>query len=163
MRYKNERFLKSSLIKRYLGKATLLATCFMAACTASSPIDALVTQSIPSQSAPSQGPKFADYDPQDFGYRRPESYPIHGIDVSRWQTDIDWHKLHKSKIRFAFYQSDRGGDHLDTLFQKHWNNAARARMPRAAYHFYYFCTAPEVQAQWFIQCTQKPHSPCHQS
>ncbi len=24
-------------------------------------------------------------------------------------------------------------------------------MVRGAYHFYYFCTTPEVQAQWFIQ------------
>lgn len=152
MRNKFERLLKLSLTKRYFAKAATLvgAACFMAACTASSPTDALVTYSIPAQ-----GPKFDDYDPQEFGYRRPESYPIHGIDISRWQTDVDWQTLRRSKIRFAFIKATEGGDHTDKLFQDHWNNAARARMPRAAYHFYYFCTSPEKQARWFIQNVPK--------
>lgn len=152
MRNKFGRYLKLSLTDRYVAKlAPLLgAAWLLAACTASSPTDALITYSVPSQ-----GPKFEDFDPQEFGYRRPESYPIHGIDMSRWQTDVDWQTLRNSNIRFAFIKATEGGDHTDKLFQQHWNNASRARIPRAAYHFYYFCTSPEVQARWFIRNVPK--------
>jgi len=46
-------------------------------------------------------PKFDDTDPHEWTGRGPHSYPIHGIDVSRWQGDIDWHQAKSAGVTFA--------------------------------------------------------------
>src|SRR5690606_29694201 len=56
----------------------------------------------------------------------------------------------KSGIAFAYIKATEGGDRVDPKFTRNWQLAARAGLPRGAYHFYYFCTTPEVQARWFI-------------
>lgn len=35
-------------------------------------------------------PTFGDADPHEWDQRPPSSYPVHGIDVSRWQTSVNW-------------------------------------------------------------------------
>lgn len=35
-------------------------------------------------------PRFRDKDPHSWTGRTPWSYPVHGLDVSRFQGDIDW-------------------------------------------------------------------------
>ena len=95
--------------------------------------------------------RFGDYDPVDFGPRGPASYPVHGIDVARFQNEIDWRRVALSGVAFAFIKATEGGDLKDPQFDRNWQLAARHGVPRGAYHFYYFCTKPEVQARWFIQ------------
>jgi hypothetical protein len=34
--------------------------------------------------------RYGDRKPVDFGKYHPDRYPVHGIDVSKWQGDIDW-------------------------------------------------------------------------
>ncbi|MEM8774775.1 MAG: GH25 family lysozyme [Pseudomonadota bacterium] len=100
----------------------------------------------------SNAPRFADSDPvDDWGGRPPWRYDVHGLDVSRFQNEIDWSMVARSGIRFAFIKATEGGDLLDPKFNDNWRAAARAGVARGAYHFYYFCTAPEVQALWFIR------------
>lgn len=139
--------IKSHMVKLAIA---LGAGFMLAACSTSTPYDGLVTHSIPTK-----GPHFGDADPQEFGYRTPQTYPIHGIDMSKWQSEVDWREVRNSRIKFAFIKATEGGDHLDRLFATHWNNAAKVRMPRGAYHFYYFCTSPEDQARWFIRNVPK--------
>ena len=69
----------------------------------------------------------------------PWQYPVHGIDVSKYQGDVDWHAVRRSGIDFAFIKATEGGDHTDDRFQDNWAAAAAAGMPRGAYHYYYFC------------------------
>lgn len=95
--------------------------------------------------------RFGDYDPVDFGPRGPASHPVHGIDVARFQEMIDWRRVAASGVAFAFIKATEGGDLKDPQFDRNWRLAARHGIPRGAYHFYYFCTPPEVQARWFIQ------------
>lgn len=95
--------------------------------------------------------RFGDYDPVDFGPRGPVSYPVHGIDVARYQNEIDWRRVRLSGVAFAFIKATEGGDLKDPQFDRNWQLAAREGVPRGAYHFYYFCTDPEVQARWFIR------------
>ncbi|MBA4324128.1 MAG: glycoside hydrolase, partial [Rhodobacter sp.] len=33
---------------------------------------------------------FSDSDPTDWPGRSPDRYPVHGIDLSRFQTQVDW-------------------------------------------------------------------------
>jgi lysozyme len=96
-------------------------------------------------------PKFGDSDPHPWEGRTPYSYPVHGIDVSRWQGDIDWRTVRASGVSFAFIKATEGGDFLDPMFKTHLRGAQRAGMRYGAYHYYYFCRPAEEQARWFIK------------
>ncbi|PHP64988.1 muramidase [Zhengella mangrovi] len=100
-------------------------------------------------------PRFSDAKPVSFGKVEPDDYPVHGVDVSRWQGDIDWVSLKKQGANFAYIKSTEGDDHIDPSFLKNWQAAGRAGVPRGAYHFFYWCSVAEVQADWFIQNVPK--------
>jgi lysozyme len=82
---------------------------------------------------------------------------VHGIDVSKYQGDIDWHRVRASGIDFAFIKATEGGDHADDRFRDNWEGARRAGLPRGAYHYYYFCRPATEQAAWFM--THVPRDP----
>ncbi len=94
--------------------------------------------------------RFSDIDPYDWSGLTPAHHPVHGIDVSRYQGDINWRKVRQSGVAFAFIKATEGGDHSDPMFRANWRDAARAGVPRGAYHFYYLCRPAAEQAQWFI-------------
>lgn len=113
----------------------------------------------PQQSA-TAAPKpanFRDANPQDFGSLAPQDRPIHGIDVSKFQTTVDWQTAQANGVSFAFIKATEGGDQIDPLFNQHWRGAARAGVPRGAYHFFYHCRPAIEQARWFI--ANVPRSP----
>ncbi|KPA23283.1 Lysozyme M1 precursor [Shimia sp. SK013] len=96
-------------------------------------------------------PKFGDFDPYDWEGRGPRAYPIHGIDVSRWQGEIDWREAQRAGVSFAFFKATEGGDLADPRFDDHRRGAQAAGVPWGAYHYYYFCRSAEEQARWFIR------------
>ena len=97
------------------------------------------------------GPKFRDADPVKFGKTSPRHYAVHGVDVSRWQGNINWQKLRAQGANFAYIKSTDGGDHLDPMFRKNWKGAGEAGLKRGAYHFFYWCRSGAEQADWFIR------------
>ena len=94
--------------------------------------------------------RFEDNDPQDFGPRTPHHHEVHGIDVSKWNGDIDWPAVRKSGVAFAFLKATEGTDRLDSRFPEYWRGAKAAGVAHAPYHFYYFCSTADAQADWFI-------------
>lgn len=100
-------------------------------------------------------PRYGDLDPAQWRGAAPWNYPIHGVDVSKFQQNIDWNTVRRAGIRFAFIKATEGGDHLDSLFHQNWQGAARAGIKRGAYHFFYFCRPAYQQARWFIQNVPK--------
>ena len=104
-----------------------------------------------SNSVFSAHPSFQDSKPHlgvgDF----PSHFPVHGIDVSRWQSEVDWPLVRASGVSFAFIKATEGGDLVDPMFHRHWSDAGAAGMRRGAYHYYYFCRSAEEQARWFIR------------
>ncbi len=98
-----------------------------------------------------QPQRFRDAKPINFGSRSPANYAVHGVDVSRWQGDIDWVKLRSQGANFAYIKATDGGDHLDPMFAKNWREADRAGLRRGAYHFFYWCRSASSQADWFIR------------
>lgn len=104
-----------------------------------------------SQPAAVTAPNFSDADPHLWAGRSPADYPVHGIDISRWQAGIDWPTARANGVNFVFIKATEGGDLLDPAFQTNWAAAGRAEVPRGAYHFYYWCRPAEEQARWFIQ------------
>ncbi len=95
--------------------------------------------------------QFDDIDPFEWTGIRPWRYPVHGIDVARFQGEIDWKAAGQSGVNFAFIKATEGGDHLDEKFQQNWKAARGAGVLRGAYHFYYFCRTAAEQANWFIE------------
>lgn len=85
------------------------------------------------------------------GVARAHSLPIHGIDISRHQGNIDWNAVARAGTRFAFIKATDGGDHLDPKFHENWRAARAAGIPRGAYHFVYWCRPAHEQVAWFVQ------------
>jgi lysozyme len=96
-------------------------------------------------------PKFGDADPHEWEGRSPRNYPVHGIDASRWQGEIDWQTARANGVSFAFFKATEGGDVVDPAFAAYWKSAGQAGVPRGAYHYYYFCRPALEQARWFIR------------
>src|SRR5438067_4311670 len=83
--------------------------------------------------------KFVRY--PDFGNDIPDSYEIHGIDVSKYQNYIDWPsvkemKVHNVRIGFAFIKATEGLGNTDKLFKRNWKKTKEAGVTRGAYHFF---------------------------
>jgi lysozyme len=95
-------------------------------------------------------PAFGDAEPVDWPGRSPGAYPVHGIDVARYQGAIDWATARGAGVNFAFIKATEGGDRVDAMFAEHWAGARAAGVLRGAYHFFYFCTPAAQQAAWFI-------------
>ena len=95
--------------------------------------------------------RFRDVKPINFGSSSPRKLAVHGVDVSRWQGDIDWQKLRTQGANFVYIKATDGGDHLDPMFRKNWRDAKQAGMRRGAYHFFYWCRTAGEQADWFIR------------
>ncbi len=99
--------------------------------------------------------RFRDAKPINFGKASPKNLAVHGVDISRWQGDIDWQKLRGQGANFVYIKATDGGDHLDPMFRKNWKNAERAGLKRGAYHFFYWCRTASEQADWFIRNVPK--------
>jgi lysozyme len=87
--------------------------------------------------------------------RHPSKFEVHGVDVSHWQSKIDWKTLRTQGANFAFIKATEGGKHVDRLFKHNWDEAKKAGIPRGAYHFMYWCRNAEEQANWFIRHVPK--------
>ena len=95
--------------------------------------------------------RFGDAKPINFGKVSPRHHAVHGVDVSRWQGEIDWGTLRTQGANFAFIKATDGGDHLDPMFRTNWKRAKDAGLKRGAYHFFYWCRTAGEQADWFIR------------
>ncbi len=98
-------------------------------------------------------PKFVRY--PAFGIPIPVSYSIHGIDVSHYQSAIDWKDVKSMqdqniKIGFAFIKATEGLNNIDNAFRRNWIKTKEAGMPRGAYHFFVPSKSGKAQAESFI-------------
>ena len=84
-------------------------------------------------------------------YPNAKDYPIHGIDVSKFQGDIDWNAVANSGVKFAWIKATEGGDRFDQHFQANWTGAKAAGVPHGAYHFVYWCRPPLEEMSFFEQ------------
>lgn len=76
-------------------------------------------------------------------------HEVHGIDVAKYQGDIDWQTVRGAGIGFAFIKATEGTDRIDEKFQANWAGAKAAGVARGAYHFSYWCTPMEKQFENF--------------
>jgi lysozyme len=130
---------------RFAPALLLLGLVALAACGRPAP------QNRPMAPVTLTAPSFGDAKPVDWPGRSPRAYPVHGIDVARYQQVVDWPVAQASGVSFAFIKATEGGDLLDPMFNRHWAESRRAGVPRGAYHFWYHCRPAHEQASWFIR------------
>ncbi len=99
-------------------------------------------------------PKFVRY--PAFGIDMPANFSIHGIDVSKYQNNIDWEAVRSMqdkevKIGFAFIKATEGSDRMDDKFRQNWFRAKQTKLPRGAYHFFISSKSGKAQAEKFIE------------
>lgn len=88
--------------------------------------------------------------PDDSPFPLATSFAVQGIDVSKYQGNVDWQAVSGSGVRFAWIKATEGGDYLDDKFRQNWELSRAAGVVRGAYHFMYWCRSPEQQAAWFV-------------
>ena len=76
-----------------------------------------------------------------FGIKIPRKYYVHGIDVSSYQSKIDWEKVSKMesdgiKISFAYIKATEGITLVDKYFQRNWRESKANGIIRGAYHYF---------------------------
>lgn len=80
-----------------------------------------------------------------------ERYPVRGVDVSRYQGDIDWPVLAGQGIDFAFIKATEGSTLVDPRFAANLDGATAAGLRVGAYHFFSFESGGATQADNVIR------------
>lgn len=87
--------------------------------------------------------------------KRRNPYGYYGIDVSEWQSKINWNQVHADtidkKLKFFIIKSTQGVDFVDENYKYNWANAQNANSNIGAYHFYIFKDDPIKQADNYIK------------
>lgn len=91
----------------------------------------------------------------EFGINMPEGYPIHGIDVSKYQHTIAWEEVSAMQVKnirlgFAFIKATEGIGNTDPHFKRNWKRSKEAGIFRGAYHFFIGSKDGKMQAENFI-------------
>lgn len=79
-----------------------------------------------------------------------EGPTLPGIDVSYHQDKIQWAKVRKAGIRFAFIRVSDGTTVEDPRFDENWAGAKQAHVLRGAYQFFRPDQSPTAQADLMI-------------
>lgn len=90
----------------------------------------------------------------DIGINIPEGYSIHGIDVSRYQLEIDWERVasfssEDFSVQFAFIKATEGQSLRDPNFSTNWGEAKRNKITCGAYHYFHANIDPVKQANLY--------------
>ncbi len=85
---------------------------------------------------------------------RNNDFDVHGIDVSHYQSIIDWKQIKAQDITFAFVKATEGMSMLDTNFCQNWSDMKEMEISRGAYHFFRPTISSYKQALNFIKNVQ---------
>lgn len=86
----------------------------------------------------------------DYQTARMEEFEVHGIDISHYQSRVDWDMVAVQDINFAFVKASEGVSLHDSLFMLNWDEMKRVGIRRGAYHFFRPSFPAEEQARNFI-------------
>jgi lysozyme len=85
---------------------------------------------------------------------RIKGYEVHGIDLSHYQSTVQWDTVAKQGISFAFVKATEGKQHTDALFRQNWLQMQQHGIKRGAYHFFRPSVNGEVQARNFMESVE---------
>ena len=75
---------------------------------------------------------------------------VPGVDVSYWDSGIDWPKVRATGQRYVFIKASEGDAYADPTFDDNWRGAKATGLLRGAYHFFRSNIDPKKQAAKFI-------------
>lgn len=81
---------------------------------------------------------------------RRADFEVEGIDLSHHQAEVDWARVARAGIDFAYLKATEGTDHVDTRFADNWPEAHYAGIARGAYHFFRPDRDAAAQARHFF-------------
>lgn len=76
---------------------------------------------------------------------------LEGIDVSHWQSEINWQECKQTNIAFAIVKATDGISYVDPQFKNNWVGIQKIGLQRGAYHYYRPEADAEQQATHFVQ------------
>jgi lysozyme len=79
---------------------------------------------------------------------------VPGIDVSYWDSGIDWPKVRATGQRYVFIKATEGQTYSDPTFPGNWPGAKTAGFLRGAYCFFHPNLDPIKQAELFIKAVK---------
>ncbi len=85
---------------------------------------------------------------------RLQDYEVHGIDVSHYQSRIEWDSVVAQDIHFAFVKATEGISLRDSLHRRNWEEMKRVGIHRGAYHFFRPTFSAELQARNFFETVE---------
>jgi lysozyme len=94
-----------------------------------------------------------------FGINLPSGFSVHGIDVSRYQRDIDWKMVHAmrdkgARIEFAIIKATEGITICDPYYKKNNSACEKIGIIKGAYHYFRANQSGTEQANYFIKNTE---------
>lgn len=84
---------------------------------------------------------------------------VPGIDVSYWQSGIDWPKVRAAGQRFTFVKTTEGESYVDPTFEDNWKGAKQGGLLRGAYCFFHPNQDPKKQADRFLSVLKAINDP----
>lgn len=84
---------------------------------------------------------------------------VPGIDVSYWQSGIDWPKVRATGQRFVVVKATEGATYADPTFNGDWSGARLSGLLRAPYCFFHPSQDPKKQADHFSSVVQALKDP----
>lgn len=72
---------------------------------------------------------------------------IKGIDVSKWQGQIDWAKVKADGIQFAMIRAGYGQNNIDPQFKRNAEQCAKVGMPFGVYWFSYALNVSDAEKE----------------
>ena len=87
----------------------------------------------------------------------PEGYEIHGIDISRYQGQINWDRLRSNALidgcplRFIIIKATEGSTKVDPNFADNFYQAREYGFIRGVYHFWSNKSSARAQAYFFLK------------
>lgn len=94
----------------------------------------------------------------NFGILLPDTYTVHGIDVSQYQDHVYWNEVKKMKVKntqvkFVFIRATMGHNRTDIDFDENWLAAKENGLVRGAYHYFDPTQDAALQAKNFLKQT----------
>lgn len=76
---------------------------------------------------------------------------LNGIDVSKYQPNINWPDVKQAGYAFAFARATYGSGQVDAYFNSHWQAMKQAGVVRGPYHFFVAADDAAAQANLFVK------------
>ena len=75
---------------------------------------------------------------------------VEGIDVSKWQGNIDWDSVANDGVMYALIRTNHGLDDLDEKYDYNWSEARRVGVLRGTYQYFLPSEDAVAQAQLLL-------------